>query len=82
MIDYAAILSRKYFGKEWTLDGDSYDGLTWNEKTDKPLKETLDNLWPAVSAEIAQEKASKDAARTAILERLGITEDELKLILG
>lgn len=82
MIDYAAILSRKYFGKEWTLDGDSYEGLVWNEKTAKPSKKTLDDLWPEVQAEIASEAQAKKAAREDVLNRLGITAEEAALLLG
>jgi len=82
MIDYAAILSRKYFGKEWTLDGDLYDGLTWHEKTAKPSQKTLDDLWPTVLAEIEQEKLAKEETRKAVLEKLGLTDNELKLLLS
>lgn len=31
---------------------------------------------------LAEEKAAKEAAKAALLERLGITEDEAKLLLG
>ena len=82
MIDYAAVLSRRYFGKEWTLDGDSYDGLTWAEKTGKPSQKTLDDLWPEVQAEIAAEIQSKKTAREDVLKRLGITAEEAALLLG
>ena len=46
MIDYAQILSINYAGKEWTLDGESYDGLTWYSDTPKPTQAELDALWP------------------------------------
>jgi hypothetical protein len=82
MIDYAAILSRKYFGQEWTLDGDDYDGLNWNGEIEKPTKQVLDALWPEVQNEIAEEKASKDATKQAVLKKLGITENELRAIIG
>jgi len=36
MIDYAQILSVNYTGSQWTLDGDSYDGLTWLSDTPIP----------------------------------------------
>ena len=29
MIDYVAILTRRFFGKEWTLNGDDYAGIIW-----------------------------------------------------
>jgi hypothetical protein len=82
MTDYATILSRRYAGKEWTLDGDDYDGLTWLSDSAKPSKATLDGLWASVQTEIADEKTAKEVARTALLAKLGISEAEAKLLLG
>ncbi len=48
MIDYAAILTANYSGKSWTLNGDTYDGLTWLDETPKPTQAELDAQWPAV----------------------------------
>ena len=41
-MDIANILTRKYSGSEWTLDGDDYTGLTWLSDTPKPSKKTLE----------------------------------------
>jgi hypothetical protein len=82
MIDYAAILTRRYAGKEWTLNGDEYDGLTWLSDTPKPTKTKLDSLWAEVQQEIANEKTTKAAARQAILDKLGLTADEAAALFG
>ena len=82
MIDYAAILSRRYTGKEWTLDGDEYTGLTWLSDTAKPSKATLDGLWALVQQEIADEPAAKATARQAVLTKLGLTADEVTALLS
>jgi hypothetical protein len=82
MIDYTLILTRKYKGQEWILNGDDYSGLTWLSDTAKPTKATLDNLWPTVQAEIAAEAEAKEAQRQALLDRLGLTADEARLLLG
>ena len=82
MIDYPAILTRHYAGSEWTLNGDEYSGLTWLSDTPKPTQEELDALWEPTLAMIEQEKADKTAARQALLDRLGITEDEARMLLG
>ena len=81
MIDYATILTRKYQGSEWTLEGDDYSGLTWLSDTPKPSKKTLDDLWPVVLADIENDNATKVSAKAALLERLGITADEARLLL-
>lgn len=44
MIDYAQILSINYASSQWTLNGDSYEGLTWLSDTPKPTQEELDAL--------------------------------------
>ena len=81
MIDYAAILSRKYEA-QWILDGDDYSGLTWLSENGKPTKKQLDDLWPLVQTEIANEKANKETEKAALLNRLGISEVEFKLLLS
>jgi hypothetical protein len=81
-IDYSKILIRKFPGQEWTLNGDEYSGLTWLSDTPKPTKAKLDGLWNEVKNEIDAELAAKIIQRQAILNRLGLTADEAKLILG
>jgi hypothetical protein len=84
-MDYAIILSNKYQGSEWILDGDSYQGLTWLSKTPKPSQEQLEDLWPAVQAELkAKAKAMIDAKASAIakLEALGLTVEEVEVAFG
>lgn len=49
MIDYSKILTTKYPGTIWTLNGDDYDGLTWLSDTPKPTQEELDAAWPQVN---------------------------------
>ena len=82
MTDYAAVLSRRYAGSEWTLNGDDYTGLTWLSDSPKPSKATLDGLWAEVQQEIADAKQAKVVAREALLTKLGITEQEAQLLLG
>jgi hypothetical protein len=48
MIDYAAILNANYAGTQWTLEGDTYDGLTWLDSTPKPTQAELDAAWLTV----------------------------------
>lgn len=82
MIDYTQILTEFYKGSEWILNGDDYAGLTWLSDTPKPTKKTLDDLWSQLESKKEADKQTKADAKAAILERLGITEEEAKLILG
>jgi len=84
-MDIAAILQSKYFGSEWTLVGQDYDGLTWLSDTPKPTKKQLEDLWPTVQAEIsANVQAKIDAKTSAIakLQALGLTVDEVEAAFG
>jgi hypothetical protein len=49
MIDYTAILIANYSGTQWTLDGDTYDGLNWLDETPKPTQAELDAQWSVVN---------------------------------
>jgi hypothetical protein len=49
MIDYTAILIANYPGTQWSLNGDTYDGLTWLDETPKPTQAELDAAWPQVN---------------------------------
>ena len=58
MIDYSAILTSKYPGTNWTLDGTEYAGLTWLDESSKPTQAQLDALWPQVNYESQYEAVS------------------------
>lgn len=84
-MDIATILTRKYPGQEWTLDGDTYAGLQWLSATAKPSETELSALWDEVQAEIQAEADTKTQARLsaiAKLEALGLTVDEVRVAFG
>jgi hypothetical protein len=84
-MDIPTILTRKYAGTEWTLDGDDYAGLTWLSEGKAPTKAELEKLWPTVQTEIAAEaQARVDAKASAIakLGALGLTVDEVQVAFG
>jgi hypothetical protein len=85
MIDYTLILSTNYVGKSWSLDGDSYAGLTWMSDTPKPTQAELDALWESTQATVAaQKQAAIDVKASALakLAALGLTQDEVKALVG
>jgi hypothetical protein len=61
MIDYAAILTVNYPTDIWTLEGDTYEGITWLSSTPKPTQAALDAAWPTVNYnnEYAQVEATR-----------------------
>jgi hypothetical protein len=85
MIDYSLILQTNYVGKTWTLSGDFYDGLNWLDSSPKPTQSELDALWESTQAAVAaQKQAVKDAKASALakLAALGLTQDEVKALVG
>jgi hypothetical protein len=61
-MDITLILSRRYAGAQWTLNGDDYAGLSWLSDTPKPTKATLEKLWPEVEYEVAYETVERARA--------------------
>lgn len=85
MPNYAQILIINYPNTQWSLDGESYDGLTWLSDSPKPTQAELDALWESTQATIAaQKQAAIDAKASALakLAALGLTQDEVKALLG
>ena len=85
MIDYTQVLSINYVGSQWSLNGDSYDGLTWYSNTPKPTQSELDALWESTQAAVAaKEQAAIDTKASALakLAALGLTQDEVKALVG
>ena len=84
-MDIAMILTKRYEGSEWTLNGDDYAGLEWHSKSAKPTEKAFQKVWPSVQAEIAAEAQAKlDAKASAIskLEALGLTVGEIQEAFG
>lgn len=81
-MDIAQILSLKFPDNEWTLNGDKYSGLVWMSENPKPTEKQLQDLWPIVQKEILDAESNKVNAKNALLDRLGITAQEAKLLLS
>jgi hypothetical protein len=61
-MDIATILTVKFPGSEWTLDGDDYAGLTWLSDSAKPTEKVLEALWSEVQYEVAVERVEQARA--------------------
>ena len=85
MLKYPTILTINYVGKQWSMVGDSYGGLTWLDSSPKPTQAELDALWESTQAAVAaKEQAAIDAKTSALakLSALGLTEAEVKALIG
>ena len=85
MPDYSQILSINYPNTIWSLDGNSYAGLVWMDASPKPTQAELDALWESTQATLADKKAQAEATKASALAKLaalGLTQDEVKALIG
>ena len=84
-MNIAAILINKFPDSEWSLDGDSYEGLVWESESTPPTEKELSDLWPEVQSDLqAKAQAKIDAKASAIskLQALGLTVEEVEVAFG
>lgn len=88
MTNYVKVLQIKYFGEQWSITGNDYKTLEWYGTSTKPTQPILDSLWAEVQVKAKLEADAKlkaeeacDRKRQEVLDRLGITAEELKTIL-
>ncbi len=68
---------------EYTFQDEDYSTITWiSLEGDAPTQKQIDEAIKAIKIEEKTAEANKAAAKAALLERLGITEDEAKLLLA
>jgi len=84
-MDIPQILSKRYPGSLWKLEGDDYAGLTWKSDTPKPTEAALSKVWASVQAEIAAEARAKADAKLSTIDKLkalGLTVEEVQVAFG
>jgi len=68
---------------EFSFTDDDYSTIVWDQlEGDAPTKKDIDAAIKQIKADELTEAATKAAAKSALLDRLGITEDEAKLLLN
>lgn len=79
-IDYAKCLVFLKPTSEWSLNGNDYDSLEWLSDESKPTEQEIIDAWPAAKAAYEAKLAAREAEKQAILDRIGLTAEELKKI--
>ena len=69
---------------EWVLQGDDLSTLEFikPKNTIHPTEAEVDAVLKSIDAELVSEQKTKATARQAIADRLGLTADELQVLLG
>ena len=84
MNDYLVKAIRKLKpNSEFSFTDDDYSTIKWDVlEGDAPTKKEIDDAIKAIKAFEKTDAANKATAKTEILNRLGLTEDEAKLLLS
>jgi len=78
----ALLPAAEYFGSTTANTKQSFDDLNWQDARPKPTWKQVQDAYANVPEEIKNPEAARAAQRAAILDRIGLTADELKTILG
>ena len=66
----------------WVIYGDDFDSIIYDEGVTPITKKQFTDGFAAYDAWKAKEVAKQEAAKASLLDRLGITADEAKLLLS
>ena len=82
MENISEVLADIFPGVEWSLVGNDYDDINWHGKDAPMTKEQFEVRVAQFKADQAKQKIDKEASRQAILKRLGLTSEEMAILLG
>ena len=66
----------------WVIYGDDFDSIIYNDGVKPITKKQFTDGFAQYDAWKAQQDATKATAKAALLDRLGITAEEAKLLLS
>jgi hypothetical protein len=66
----------------WAIQGDDFNSIYYDEGVTRLTQKQFDDGLKAVDAWLAEQQATKAAEKAALLARLGLTDDEAKLLLS
>jgi len=62
MINYWQILTTNFADKNWSIEGNSYEGIAWSDQTPKPTQSELDALWESTQATVTATQYQRNRA--------------------
>jgi len=81
MINGGEVLSMLIPQGGWIISGDEYEGITWVDESVKITKKEFTDGFAAYPAWKASQVAEMQAKKQALLDRLGMTQEEVLLLL-
>jgi hypothetical protein len=82
-METAQAISALTNGAEWTWTGDDYSDINWVKiDADIPTEVEIEAKIEATKLDAVNEATAKAESKSLLLDRLGITADEAKLLLS
>jgi hypothetical protein len=81
-MDLSACISYLKPGAEWTMDNEDISTLQFLSDDVAPTLPECEAIWPEVAAQLEEIAASRQKARDAVLAKIGLTEEEARLLLA
>lgn len=81
-IDYTKCLVFLSPTSEWSLNANDYSTLEWFSEGPKPTEEEIIAAWEEAKAAYEAKMAAREANKQSILGRIGLTKEEVKVLLS
>lgn len=78
----ALVPTAEYFGSTTDNTKECFDNLNWQDSRTKPTWKQLQDAWVTLEPKLLSEAETKADAKAALLDRLGITAEEARLLLA
>jgi hypothetical protein len=59
-MNFMLILEVNYQDKQWSIEGDTYQGITWYDASPKPTEEEMVALWPSTQVAVQNKEADRN----------------------
>jgi hypothetical protein len=66
----------------WVVTESDYDSIVWTDERPRCTKKEFENKLKELQDSVAENELNRQQAKNALLEKLGITEDEARLLLS
>ena len=73
-------LDAQYFGSTAENTKDEFDNLNWQDERQKPTWKQVQDAWVKYEKDLAKDLEAKAATKQAILDRIGLTIEDLELL--
>jgi hypothetical protein len=81
-MDLSATIAYLKPGAVWTMDNEDITTLKFLSDDVAPTLSECEAIWPEVKAKLDEIAEAREKARDAVLAKIGLTEDEVALLLG